>query len=192
VGGTKTLRADVRIVAATNHDLTRAVADGRFREDLYYRLNVFTVRMPRLLERGGDVLLLADVFVRTLGARMGKGEPGLSRDARDALLAHAWPGNIRELQNAVERALILSDGDLVTAEHLGLPSGRSGGEPAEAAVGPRPGAAEAEPHSLPEWERHMVVEALRKTDGNKSRAARILGLTRSQLYTRLKRFGLDE
>jgi DNA-binding NtrC family response regulator len=147
--------------------------------------------MPPLRERGGDVLLLADVFVRILGVKLGKGEPGLSRDARDALLAHAWPGNIRELQNAVERALILSEGGLVTAEHLGLLGSRSGGEPAGAAVGPIPGAAKEEPHSLPEWERHMVVEALRKAAGNKSRAARILGLTRSQLYTRLKRFGLD-
>ena len=191
VGGTKTLRANVRIVAATNRELARAVAEGRFREDLYYRLNVFAVRMPPLRERGEDVVLLADVFVRTLGARMGKGEPGLSRDARDALLAHAWPGNIRELQNAVERALILADGDLVTAAHLGLPGGPSGAEPARPALEPEPGTAEEAPHSLPEWERHMVVEALRKADGNKSRAARILGLTRSQLYTRLKRFGLD-
>ena len=189
VGGTKTLRADVRIVAATNRDLTRAVSEGRFREDLYYRLNVFAVHLPPLRERGGDVLLLADAFLRTLGAKMGKGEPAISRDARDTLVAHAWPGNIRELQNAVERALILSDGDLVTAEQLGLSAGRPDGEPA-VTVRPAPGASEAEPRSLPDWERHMVMEALRKAEGNRSRAARILGLTRSQLYTRLKRFGL--
>jgi transcriptional regulator with GAF, ATPase, and Fis domain len=190
VGGTKALRADARIVAATNRDLARAVSDGRFREDLYYRLNVFAVRMPPLRERGEDALLLADAFMRTLGARMGKGEPALSRDARDTLVTHAWPGNIRELQNAIERALILSDGTLVTAEQLGLSTGRSAGGPATL-MGPVPNDREAEPRSLPEWERHMVVEALRKAEGNRSRAARILGLTRSQLYTRLKRFGLD-
>ncbi len=190
VGGTKALRADARIVAATNRDLARAVSDGRFREDLYYRLNVFAVRMPPLRERGEDALLLADAFMRTFGARMGKGEPALSRDARDTLATHAWPGNIRELQNAIERALILSDGNLVTAEQLGLSAGRSAGGPATL-MGPVPNAREAEPRSLPEWERHMVVEALRKAEGNRSRAARILGLTRSQLYTRLKRFGLD-
>ena len=121
---------------------------------------------------------------------MGKGEPAISRDARDVLVAHAWPGNIRELQNAVERALILSDGDLVTAEQLGLSAGRSDGEPA-VVERPTPAAPGAEPRSLPDWERHMVTEALRKAEGNRSRAARILGLTRSQLYTRLKRFDLD-
>jgi transcriptional regulator with GAF, ATPase, and Fis domain len=190
VGGTKTLRADVRIIAATNQDLGRAVAEGRFREDLFYRLNVFTLRMPPLRARGGDVLLLADHFVRTLGVTMGKGEPGLSRDARDALLAHGWPGNIRELQNAIERALILSDGDLVTAAHLGLAVRRREEEPAAGPpAAPPPGGA---PQSLPQWERHMVVEALRRADGNKSRAARMLGLTRSQLYTRLKRFGVED
>jgi transcriptional regulator with GAF, ATPase, and Fis domain len=202
VGGTRTLRADARIIAATNRDLARAVAEGRFREDLYYRLNVFALHLPPLRQRSEDVLLLADHFVRTLGAKMGKGEPGISRDAREALVGHAWPGNIRELQNAVERALILSDGDLLTATHLGLPvpaTAPRGAPAAGAAPAPpsvraplTPPAPPGEPHSLPEWERHMVVEAVRKAEGNKSRAARILGLTRSQLYTRLKRFGLED
>src|SRR5262249_47339722 len=99
VGGTATLRADVRVIAATNRDLAAAVAAGRFREDLFYRLDVVTVHLPPLRERGDDVLLLADHFVRAIGARMGKGEPGLSRDAQEALLAHGWPGNIPELAN---------------------------------------------------------------------------------------------
>jgi len=185
VGGTATLRADVRIVAATNRDLDHAVTAGRFREDLFYRLNVFTVHLPPLRERGEDILLLADHFVRTLGARIGKGEPGLSRDARETLLAHHWPGNIRELQNAVERALIVSDGGLITVGQLGIAPRR---EP-PAAEGSRP-AAPAPPASLAEWERQMVGDALEKARGNKSRAAKMLGLTRAQLYTRLKRFGL--
>jgi len=192
VGGTATLRADVRVIAATNRDLAAAVAAGRFREDLFYRLDVVTVHLPPLRERGDDVLLLADHFVRAIGARMGKGEPGLSRDAREALLAHGWPGNIRELANAVERALILQeggDGTLITAGDLGLEElervpGREGAPPAAAAG--IPGGT-----SLAEWERQMIVEALARAKGNKSRAAGLVGLTRSQLYTRMKRFGLE-
>jgi transcriptional regulator with GAF, ATPase, and Fis domain len=192
VGGTATLRADVRLVAATNKDLSREVGAGRFRDDLYYRLNVFTIRLPALRERGDDVLLLADHFVQTLGARMARSDVGLSRDARDALLTHTWPGNIRELQNAIERALIVSDGGLLTTAHLGI-----GGKTA-----PRPDAGTAtraipveEPLSAPalgDLERHMVLDALRRSKHNKSKAAALLGLSRSQLYTRLKRHGLDE
>jgi transcriptional regulator with GAF, ATPase, and Fis domain len=191
VGGTATLRADVRLIAATNRDLEHAVAAGRFRADLYYRLNVFTVLLPPLRDRADDVLFLADHFVRTLGAKLGKGEPGLSRAARDALLAHPWPGNIRELQNAIERALIVSDGGLVTAGQLGLE--RAGARLAPAQAAPSGAETPAEPLelSLPEWERRLVCEALEKAKGNKSRAAQILGLTRSQLYTRLKRHGLE-
>jgi Nif-specific regulatory protein len=185
VGGTTTLHADVRLVAATNRDLDALTASGRFREDLYYRLNVFTVHLPPLRERGDDVLLLADHFARSLGARMGKGEPGLSRDARDALLAHTWPGNIRELQNAIERALIVSDGGLLTAAQLGITPRTPPAPPTADDHGP------ATHQSLAGWERQIVVDALKTARGNKSRAARVLGLTRSQLYTRLKRFGLD-
>jgi len=183
VGGTVTLKADARVIAATNRDLEREVAAGRVREDLFYRLNVFTVHLPALRDRGDDVLLLADHFVRTLGFRMGKGEAGLSRDAREALRSHGWPGNIRELQNAIERALIVSDGGLITAAELGIVKRAA---PADAAVGAPPPAT-----SLAESERRMVADALAKARGNKSRAAKALGLTRAQLYTRMKRFGLD-
>jgi DNA-binding NtrC family response regulator len=121
---------------------------------------------------------------------MGRGEPGLSRDAREALLAHSWPGNIRELSNAIERALIVSDGGLLTAAHLGLTSTAervSVADPGDGSRLSRPG----QPRSLPEWEREIVQGALEKAKGNKSRAAKLLGLTRSQLYTRLSRFSLD-
>jgi transcriptional regulator with GAF, ATPase, and Fis domain len=120
VGGTTTLSADVRLIAATNRNLEDAVASGRFRDDLFYRLAVFRVHLPSLRERGDDILLLADRFVRELGTRMSKGDVGLSREARDLLLAYHWPGNIRELQNAIERAVILSDGGLITAAQLGV------------------------------------------------------------------------
>jgi transcriptional regulator with GAF, ATPase, and Fis domain len=188
VGGTATLHVDARIVTATNRELEREVAAGRFRDDLFYRLSVFPVHLPPLRERGDDILLLADHFVRALGARMGKGEPGLSRDARQALLGHRWPGNIRELQNAVERALIVSEGALITASQLGIaPRPGPPGGPARA-VG-TPGEPDGRA-SLAELEQRMVCEALERAGGNKSKAARLLGLTRAQLYTRLERFGL--
>jgi DNA-binding NtrC family response regulator len=144
------------------------------------------VHLPPLRERGDDVLLLADHFVRALGARMGRGEPGLSREAREVLLGHRWPGNIRELQNAVERALIVSEGGLITAAQLGiapLPADRPlpGAGPAMAPDGAA---------SLAELEQRMVSRALERAGGNKSKAAKLLGLTRAQLYTRLQRFGL--
>ena len=131
VGGTQTLSADVRLLAATNRNLEDAVAGGKFREDLFYRLAVFRVHLPALRERGDDILVLADRFVRELGSRMGKADVGLSREARDLLLAYHWPGNIRELQNAIERAVILSDGGLITAAQLGV-------TPAAGKVAPAP------------------------------------------------------
>ncbi len=186
VGGTATLRADVRLITATNGDLTRAVAEGKFREDLFYRLNVFSVHLPPLRERGEDILLLAHYFVRELGGRLGKGEPGLSRDAQDLLLAYAWPGNIRELANAIERALILADGGLLTAAHFGLDRtgdprlDDAGGQVAETSA----------PEALAALERRAIRAALEYTKGNKTQAAAALGITRTQLHTRLKRFGL--
>jgi transcriptional regulator with GAF, ATPase, and Fis domain len=228
VGGTATLRADVRVIAASNRDLAAAVQRGQFREDLFYRLDVFSIHLPALRDRGDDVLLLADHFVRTLAARMGKGEAGLSREAREALLAHSWPGNIRELGNAIERALIVSDAGLITAAQLGLTKprpvdrraldyravdrttvdsrtateddgtatngsrtsvrGRST-EPESISTGPP--TAHGDLPTLATTEKQLVQAALAKARGNKSRAAALLGLSRSQLYTRLKRFGLE-
>jgi transcriptional regulator with GAF, ATPase, and Fis domain len=176
VGGTATLRADVRLITATNRDLGRVVAEGKFREDLYYRLNVFRVHLPPLRERGDDVLLLANHFVRVLGRR----EAGLSRDARTLLVSHPWPGNIRELENAVERALIVSEGGLLTAADFGVvaPEGSAtGGHPDQAAAS-----------SLADVEKRTILAALERARGNKAKAAVALGLTRTQLYTRLKRF----
>jgi transcriptional regulator with GAF, ATPase, and Fis domain len=186
VGGTVTLRADVRLIAATNRDLTRFVQEGRFREDLYYRLNVFSVDLPPLRERGEDILLLANHFVRDLGTRLGKGEPGLSKDAQEVLRTYRWPGNIRELANAVERALIVADGGLLTAAHFGLNWTRDQrldahtGQPAETSI----------PEALADLERRAILAALEHTKGNKTQAAAILKITRTQLHTRLKRFGL--
>jgi transcriptional regulator with GAF, ATPase, and Fis domain len=189
VGGTTTLSADVRLMTATNRDPEQAVADGRLREDLYYRLAVFRVHLPALRQREDDVLLLAGHFLRELAGRMGRAEAGLSREARDLLLAHSWPGNIRELQNAIERALILADGGLISAAHLGIVE-----RPPDAAALPLGSPTETSPPAvqpLAEVEKQSILEALRRAKGNKSRAAAALGLGRTALYTRLRRFGLS-
>ncbi len=184
VGGTATLRADVRLVAATNRDLAQAVENGTVREDLYYRLNVFSVHLPPLRERGDDVLLLARHFMREIGERLGKSATSLSADAQEALLAYRWPGNTRELENAIERALILAEEDLLTAAHLGL--GAAGAQRPGVQVSER----KADTTRLAEMERRAILAALEQTHGNKTHAAAILGITRTQLHTRLKRFGI--
>jgi len=185
VGGTATLRAEARLIVATNRDLAQAVRMGAFREDLFYRVSVFRVHLPPLRERGDDILRLADHFVRALGPRTGRGEPGLSRDARTLLLSYRWPGNIRELENAVERALIIAEGGLLTAEHFGpLGAGNMAGN-GTADRAPAPAASAC----LAEVEKDTILAALERAKGNKARAAAALGITRTKLYTRLKRFG---
>jgi transcriptional regulator with GAF, ATPase, and Fis domain len=188
LGGTATLKADVRLIAATNRDLTAEMAAGRFRSDLFYRLSVFNVHLPPLRERGDDVLLLADSFIRTLAAKMGKVDVALSRDAVELLRRHTWPGNVRELQNAIERALITCDGTLIAAAHLAIPL------PSLPAASPRPPegvSPAAESMALDELERKAITDALQRTHGHKARAAALLGLTRFQLYSRLKRYRIQ-
>ena len=188
VGGTTTLEADIRLIAATNRDLERAVAGGRFRQDLYYRVAVFRIHLPTLRERGDDVLLLADHFMRNLGAKMERQEPRFSGEARALLLAHSWPGNVRELQNAVERALILAEGGLVSAEHFGIASS------ARDATIPAPSAPKDDADTvltIAAQEKRVIVEALQRTHGHQTRAAALLGLTRFQLYSRLKRYQIE-
>jgi DNA-binding NtrC family response regulator len=187
VGGTATLKADVRLVAATNRDLTAEMAAGRFRTDLFYRLSVFNVHLPPLRERGDDVLLLADTFIRTLAPKMGNTDVTLSRDACELLRRHPWPGNIRELQNAIERALITREGTLVTAAHLAIPP------PSEQITPPRPPEPPrvAASMALDELQRKAIIDALQHTHGRKARAAQLLGVTRFQLYSRLKRYHID-
>ena len=196
VGGSATLKADVRLITATNRDLMAEMAAGRFRNDLFYRLGVFNVHLPPLRDRGDDVLLVADAFIRTLAAKMGKGDVTLSRDALEVLRRHPWPGNIRELQNAIERGLITCEGTLVTAAHLAMPPSPEYARGSAVAAlppvgGAEPARADAASESLEEIERNAIVDALARTRGHKSRAAALLGLTRFQLYTRLKRHGID-
>ena len=189
VGGTTPLRADVRLITATNRDLEHLVEAGTFRVDLYYRLAVFRIHLPALRERGEDVLLLAEHFLRTLGERMGRRQARFSEHARQLLLAHTWPGNIRELQNAIERALIAADGHVISPAHLGIgghqtpASGLPLGTPSVAGA-----ATTTQP--LAEVEKQTVLDALRRGRGNKTEAALALGLSRGALYRRLQRFGL--
>jgi len=168
LGGTRTIKANVRVIAATNRDLRTAVARGAFREDLYYRLQVFEIVIPPLRDRKSDVLPLADAFLQDIARSVGRPPAGLTADAKHALLEYRWPGNVRELRNALERAAILSEGGLID----------------------QPGV-RAESTDLNEMERQTIEQVMRKTHGNKSRAARRLGLTRTQLYGRLRKYGLD-
>jgi Nif-specific regulatory protein len=188
VGGTVTLKADVRLITATNRDLAADMAAGRFRSDLFYRLSVFNVHLPPLRERGDDVVLLAQHFAHTLGGQMGKRDLMLSRDACELLRRHPWPGNIRELQNAIERSLITSEGTLITSTHLALPPQI---HPPTVSGGALPAAPVTTPGTLEELERQAIADALQRTHGHKSRAASLLGLTRFQLYTRLKRYQIQ-
>jgi two-component system response regulator FlrC len=177
VGGTRVLKAQVRVIAATNRDLRKAVERGDFREDLYYRLQVFEIRMPPLRDRKSDVLPLAEAFLRDLARSVARPPGGLTPDAKEALLAHRWPGNVRELRNALERAAILCEGGLITAQHLSL-------DPAQPAV-------TTTTTDLNAVERRTIEQVMRETRGNKAEAARRLGITRIQLYTRLRKYGLD-
>jgi len=185
LGGTRTLKADVRIIAATNRDLRSAMTRGAFREDLYYRLHVFAIHLPPLRERREDILPLLEHFVRELGpVVLGRPAAGISRQARERFLAHAWPGNVRELRNAVERALILCEGGLINPEHL--PWQAEPPAAAEVRVGEFP----ANGVDLEAMERTLIEGALKQTGRNKAKAARLLGLSRGKLYTRMERFGL--
>jgi two-component system NtrC family response regulator len=191
LGGTRTLRADIRLIAATNRDLAQAMARAEFREDLYYRLNVFEIHVPPLRERPEDVLILAERFLEELRHVTGRPAAGISREAREWLLDYPWPGNVRELRNAIERAILLCDGGLITRQHLPAVVGRP--EEARATTNGGRSAVPALPAGgvdLDEVERGLVAQAMEQSRGNKSRAARLLGLTRSQLYTRLEKYGL--
>jgi len=178
LGATGVTTVDARIIAATNRDLEAAVREGAFREDFFYRLNVFAIRVPALRERREDVLPIAERFLAARGVPAAK----LSAGARDRLLAHGWPGNVRELENALEKALILAGEDEVQAVHL-----PAGGPP-----GPRPRQAAAlvgEGFSLDEFERELILAALERAGGNKTEAARLLGVTRRRLYSLLATMG---
>jgi transcriptional regulator with PAS, ATPase and Fis domain len=177
LGGIRVIRADVRVIAATNRDLHQAVAQGHFRVDLYYRLNVFDIRIPPLRERPEDIVMLAQLFLRQIGRSTGRARAELTPAATEALLRHGWPGNVRELHNALERATIVCENELIRPEDLSLAAPRM--------------PIIADPADLNGIERQAVERAMRDVGGNKARAARQLGITRTQLYFRLRKHGLE-
>ena len=184
LGASRSRKADVRVIASANRSIPEAIAAGLFREDLYYRLNVFEVWLPPLRERTGDILPLARRFIETFAVDRPR---RLSPEAADLLVAHDWPGNVRELRNALERAVILARGGVIHPEHL-PPNvrGRADRPHSGPAVSPvlRAGT------SIQEMERSLIVETLNATDGNRTRAAEVLGMSRRALLYKIKRFGL--
>jgi transcriptional regulator with PAS, ATPase and Fis domain len=181
LGGSADVRVDVRVIAATNRDLERAVQDGQLREDLYYRLRVLPVRVPPLRERLADVPQLAGHFIGAFNEAFQKCVRGLSRGALDRLAAHRWPGNVRELKNTIESAMLMTDGDLLTEEDL--PASLSQGGPAPRCELPADGL------DLAELERDLLRQAMQRSGGNLARAASLLGLSRHQMRYRLGKLG---
>jgi DNA-binding NtrC family response regulator len=177
VGASRTRKVDVRVISATNLDVQQGVEEGRFREDLLFRLNTVEIHLPPLRDRREDVPLLANHFLRRGAAQYRKALEGFTADAMKALLSYPWPGNVRELEHAVERSILLTAGPRVDVEDLAL----RGRVPASVAM---------EEMSLEDAERLLIRKALERFDGNVSQAAEALGLSRSALYRRLERFGL--
>ena len=183
VGGTEPIRTDVRIIAATNRDLEDAIEHGAFRQDLYYRLNVFPIHIPPLRERRTDVMLLADHFVEKHSKEHGKNVRRISTPAIDMLTSYHWPGNVRELENCIERAVLLSEDDVIHGHHL-PPTLQT----AEASGTVPPDDLEA---VLDGVEREMILEALKSARGNMAKAARNLGITERVMGLRIKKHGID-
>jgi Nif-specific regulatory protein len=183
VGGSATLRTDVRVITATNRDLEKEVAESRFRSDLFWRLNVFPLRVPPLRERRSDIVLLADHFAEKHGRRSGKPILRISSPAIDLLVTYHWPGNVRELENCIERAVILSTDSVIHAYHLppSLQSADSTGT----------GPASTLDASLARLERELLVEALKICRGNAAAAARRLGVTERRMGLAIHRYGID-
>ncbi len=183
VGGNKSLKTNARIIAATHRDLQKEVREGRFREDLFFRLNVFPINLPPLRERGADILLLADHFAETLGANQGKTIKRISSPALDLLMIYHWPGNVRELENCIARAIILSKDNVIHSYDLppSLQSASSTGtEPASSFDG-----------AIARLEKEMLVEALKIELGNSAQAAKRLGITERRFRFALQRYKID-
>lgn len=188
IGGIKTIKVDVRIIAATNKDLERAVSEGRFREDLYYRLNVFPITIPPLRERIEDIPLLVDYFIRKYSAELKIPGKRISQEAMDLLLRYKWKGNVRELENTIERAMILCDGNIIGPEHIALQSRYVD----ELEMLPLNGTLEdTVKEALRIAETKRIKKALIEAKGNKSRAAGILDISYKTLLTKIKEYGIE-
>jgi two-component system response regulator HydG len=187
VGGSEVLTVDVRLIAATNRDLLKEITAGRFREDLFYRLNVVTLHVPPLRARPEDIPLLSQAFLTRFAAKNHKTIKGFTPQAMDRLLHHSWPGNVRELMNAVERGVVLSRGEYLDEKELSILMPETGSLPPLAAA---PLAGGAEHPSLETVERETILKALDAAQGNKSEAARRLGITRRTIHQKLRKYGV--
>jgi two-component system response regulator HydG len=185
LGGSETVQVDTRIIAATNRDLEEEIHAGRFREDLYYRLNVVKIEVPSLQERREDIPLLADFFLKHYAQKNRRHIKGLAPRTLDLLMRYDWPGNVRELENVLERAVILVRGETIMPDALPAALQARGDAPGPAAVELRPG------RSLKEVEKEMILRTLEDMDGNRTRAAEILGISRRTLQLKLKEYGVN-
>jgi len=182
VGGSETVTVNVRLVAATNKDLRQLVADGKFREDLFYRLFVVNLTLPPLRERDGDIVLLTQHYLKTLAAENGKSVPTLTAEAMDALTAYSWPGNVRELRNVIERMVVLNSTGKLNLDDV----------PATVRQGAHDSGRDATRAGrvLRDAERQLIEDALRQHRGNRTKAAQHLGISRRTLHRKLNEFGL--
>lgn len=181
VGGSKEVDVDIRLVCATNENLAERVAEGKFREDLYHRINEFTIRMPELRERGTDLFLFMDLFLSQANEELGRNVVGFDAKASEMLAGYSWPGNLRELKNVVKRATLLARGQYIGSEELRLSMEQPGSQPHD-------------PISLKldeKTEQERIAAALNTTNGNKAKAARLLGIDRKTLYNKIERYGID-
>jgi DNA-binding NtrC family response regulator len=185
VGGTRAIKIDVRVVAATNRDLRAMVADGRFRDDLYYRINVLSIDVPPLRERRDDIPRLIEYFLKKHTRNTSRLVRGLTPETRRLMLDYSWPGNVRQLESAIERAILLCEGDLITVEDLPLEV-RQEARPAAQGAFKLP----AEGISFEDVERDLIMQAMEQTDYNITKSAKLLGLTFRTLQYRLEKFGI--
>ncbi len=185
VGGMKTIKADIRIISATNKDLEQEIKEGRFREDLFYRLNVISVPLPPLRERKEDIPLLAEHFLSIYSEKNRRLMKGFQPRALDLLMRYDWPGNIRELENTIERSVIMTRGDNISPTDLPMNIQAMGGELEDDNTGVTPG------WSLKEVERDLIIKTLEQTDGNKTKAAEILSINRKTLQNKIKEYEIE-
>ena len=187
VGGTKTLRTENRTVAATNRNLDKAIEQGEFREDLFYRLNVFSITVPPLREHKEDIPALVEAFCRHQAERLQRPISGLSKRALEAMMAYDWPGNVRELQNVIERAAIVTDTGEISIEHL--PAMMESARPSHVSLPEEDVDFDEE---MERFERHLILHAYEKSDRVKARTAKMLGIDRNRLRYKLKKYGIDD
>ena len=185
VGGNEVIKVDVRIIAATNRDLKKAIEEGKFREDLYYRLNVISILIPPLRERKEDIPLLVDHFIEKFNIEMKKKIEGISPEALNSIMAYIWPGNVRELENTIERAMVITKGTMINVEDLGLPSRAE--ENSLTCAAPPSG-----DKSMKAVEKYHMAKILKENDWNIQRSAEILGIDRVTLYNKIRKYELKK